>query len=269
MGALKLRSLFVSDVHLGTRDARVEYLLDLLRQVECENLFLVGDVFDIWKMRGGRWHWPALNTELLQQVMDMAARGTKVIYIPGNHDEFFRDYVGSLIAGVQVEQEWEHRLADGRRALLLHGDEFDCVVRHNRLLKLIGNAGYEVLMLMNRARNHLRRRLGLSYWSLSASLKRQVANAMEYVRKFEDAALHHAHERGVEVIVCGHIHHASLREEGGITYANTGDWVEHCTALVEHGDGRLELMRWAEQSMALLDTARSSDAPKAAAGVTA
>ncbi|WP_407275714.1 UDP-2,3-diacylglucosamine diphosphatase [Halothiobacillus sp. DCM-1] len=250
---LRYRSVFISDIHLGTRDARVEYLLDFLTHIECDYLFLDGDVFDIWKMRTHRWHWPMINTRLLQRFIELAASGTRVIYVPGNHDEFFRDYLAADMAGVEVHRNYRHTLADGRLALILHGDEFDGVVRHNRLLKWIGNAGYEALMWMNRLSHHLRRKLGKDYWSLSLAIKNQVPNARVYIEKFEEAALRHAREQSVEVIICGHIHHANLREVDGVCYANAGDWVEHCTAITEHLDGRLELVHWAKESADRLD----------------
>lgn len=251
--ALAYRSVFISDVHLGTKDARVEYLLDFLAHVDCEYLFLDGDIFDIWKMKTSRWHWPLLNTLLLQRVMELATAGVKVIFVPGNHDEFFRDYLGSELGGVQIHREYRHTLADGRQALILHGDEFDGVVRHNRLLKWVGNAGYEALMALNRTSTRIRRFLGKGYWSLSLAIKNQVPNARVYIEKFEEAALRHARAQAVDVIVCGHIHHANLRTIEGVTYANAGDWVEHCTAIVEQKDGQLELIHWAKESAHRLD----------------
>jgi len=253
MQPLRYRSIFVSDVHLGTRDARVEYLLDFLDHVECDYLFLAGDIFDIWKMRSNRWHWPLINNRLLQRFMAFAANGTQVVYVPGNHDEFFRDYIDADMGGVKVCRDYRHLLADGREVLVLHGDEFDTVVRHSRLLKFIGNAGYEVLMWVNRASHRIRRWFGRGYWSLSLAIKQQVPNARVYIQKFEDAAIRHARDQGVDAIVCGHIHHANLRTENGVTYANSGDWVEHCTALVEQQDGQLELVRWVQESTARLD----------------
>jgi UDP-2,3-diacylglucosamine pyrophosphatase LpxH len=251
--ALTFRSVFISDVHLGTKDARVEYLLDFLAHIECEYLFLDGDIFDIWKMKTSRWHWPLLNTQLLQRVMELTTAGIKVIYVPGNHDEFFRDYLGSELGGVQIHRAYRHTLADGRKALILHGDEFDGVVRHNRLLKWVGNAGYEALMALNRASTRIRRILGKGYWSLSLAIKNQVPNARGYIEKYEEAALRHAREQGVDVIVCGHIHHANLRTVENVTYANAGDWVEHCTAIVENKNGQLELIHWAKESAHRLD----------------
>ncbi|HUN00217.1 MAG: UDP-2,3-diacylglucosamine hydrolase [Halothiobacillus sp. 20-53-49] len=257
--ALTYRSVFISDVHLGTKDARAEYLLDFLAHIDCEYLFLDGDIFDIWKMKTSRWHWPLLNTQLLQRVMELATSGIQVIYVPGNHDEFFRDYLGSELGGVHIHREYRHTLADGRKALILHGDEFDGVVRHNRLLKWVGNAGYEALMALNRASTRIRRILGKGYWSLSLAIKNQVPNARVYIEKFEEAALRHAREQGVDVIVCGHIHHANLRTVDGVTYANAGDWVEHCTAIVEQKNGQLELIHWAKESAHRLDGRKSRE----------
>lgn len=257
--ALSCRMVVLSDVHLGTPAARVEYLLDFLEHVSTDTLVLDGDLFDIWKMRTHRWNWPAGNTRLLQRLMEMAAAGTRIVYVPGNHDEFFRDYLGLSIGGVEVRREWECRLADGRRALILHGDEFDSVVRHNRWLKALGNVGYELLMALDRVNAWWRRRSGRGYWSLARAVKGQVPGARGYIEKFESAACHHARERGADVVICGHIHHPNVFTQGGVTYANSGDWVEHCTALVEWHDGRLELLRWAEESARILDAARRVD----------
>lgn len=252
-GLLSYRSIFISDVHLGTKDARAEYLLDFLVHIRCDYLFLNGDIFDIWKMKTSRWHWPMLNTQLLQCVMALAAQGTQVVYVPGNHDEFFRDYLGSELGGVQIHREYRHTLADGRRALILHGDEFDGVVRHSRVLKWLGNVGYELLMGMNRISTRVRRSLGKGYWSLSLAIKNQVPNARTYIDKFETAAIRHAREQEVDVVVCGHIHHANLRQEGAVLYANSGDWVEHCTAVIEQENGALALVNWAKESVDRLD----------------
>lgn len=252
-GLLSYRSVFISDVHLGTKDARAEYLFDFLSHIRCEYLFLNGDIFDIWKMKTSRWQWPLLNTRLLQRVMELAAQGTQVVYVPGNHDEFFRDYLGSEFGGVQIHREYRHTLADGRQALILHGDEFDGVVRHSRVLKWIGNAGYELLMGLNRISTRIRRLLGKGYWSLSLAIKNQVPNARTYIEKFETAAIRHAREQDVDVVVCGHIHHANLRQDGSVMYANSGDWVEHCTAIIEQENGALELVNWAKESADRLD----------------
>ncbi|MFP4640320.1 MAG: UDP-2,3-diacylglucosamine diphosphatase [Guyparkeria sp.] len=265
--SLSYRMVVVSDVHLGTPAARVEYLLDFLDHVSTETLVLNGDLFDIWKMRGHRWAWPLSKTRLLQRVMAMAAAGTRVVYIPGNHDEFFRDYIGVSVGGVEVRRQWRCTLADGRRALLLHGDEFDGMVRHSRLLKGLGSVGYEFLMGLDRFNAWWRRCIGRGYWSLARAVKGQVPGARSYIQKFEAAACLHAREQAADVIICGHIHHASLFTRDGITYANSGDWVEHCTALVERHDGQLELIRWAEESARLLDAAGAGEAPAAGGGI--
>jgi len=260
---LSYRMVVVSDVHLGTSAARVEYLLDFLEHVATDTLVLDGDLFDIWKMRSQRWSWPAGKTRLLQRLLEMAAGGTRIVYVPGNHDDFFRDYLGLSIGGVEVVREWECRLADGRRALVLHGDEFDGVVRHSRLLKGLGNIGYELLMSLDRVNAWWRRRGGRGYWSLARAVKQQVPGAKSYIGKFEAAACHHARERGADVVICGHIHHPNLFTQAGVTYANSGDWVEHCTALVERHDGQLELLRWADDSARILDAGRAADRPAA------
>lgn len=265
--SLSYRMVVVSDVHLGTSASRAEYLLDFLDHVSAETLVLNGDLFDIWKMRSRRWSWPASKTRLLQRIMAMAADGTRVVYIPGNHDEFFRDYLGVAVGGVELVRQWRCTLADGRRALLLHGDEFDGMVRHSRLLKGLGNIGYELLMGLDRFNAWWRPRTGRGYWSLARAVKKQVPGARDYIGKFEAAACLHAREQGAEVVICGHIHHANLFSRDGVTYANSGDWVEHCTALVEHHDGRLELVRWAEESARLLDAVGAGEAVSAPEGV--
>lgn len=250
---LRLRTIFISDVHLGTRDVQAEHLLDFLRNTESEYLYLVGDLVDFWKARQ-RWHWPRMHTEIADLVLEKARHGTRVVYIPGNHDEWLRDYAGSEFNGVEVRFEAMHETARGQRLLILHGDEFDGAVRCNRLIEAIGSGFYDLLLVLNRAWNRLRRRFGLSYWSLCSYLKRRVKNAVEYVARFEQAAVHEAARRQMDGIVCGHIHQPRLRDIGGIRYANTGDWVEHCSALVETHAGELRLVHWAEESLCWLRT---------------
>ncbi len=252
MSKLKQRAVFISDIHLGTRDAQSEYLLDFLRHTECEYLYLLGDIIDIWKLRSG-WYWPQLNNDLLQLVFKKARSGTQVIYIPGNHDEMFRNYVGSNFNGVQIQQDAVHITADGRRLLLIHGDEFDSVVTNNRWLAHLGSWGYDVLLWLNRHFNSIRRRLGFPYWSLSHYLKYRVKNAVSYINSFEQALVREAGQRGVDGIVCGHIHHAAIEDINGICYANSGDWVESCTALLENDRGELRIVHWLEESATLLD----------------
>lgn len=254
---LHYRSIFISDVHLGTRDAKTTFLFDFLNQSECDHLYLVGDIFDLWKLKKG-WHWPPINNELLALVFRMAKHGTQVTYIPGNHDEMFRDYTGSDYNGVQLEYEAIHESADGRRFLVIHGDEFDCIMRHNQWLAYVGDGAYEMLLWLNHWFNAARRKLGFNYWSLSAFLKQQTKSAVNFIGNFEKLVCHEAERRGVTGIICGHIHHATLRTIDGYEYKNTGDWVESCTALVEDESGNFRVLNWTEQSATLLDEQQAS-----------
>lgn len=259
MHALTYRSIWISDVHLGARDAKIEFLLDFLRHTESEHLYLVGDIIDCWKLRAG-WYWPPINNELVRLVMKKARHGTRVVYVPGNHDEILRDYPEIALGGIHVALEAVHELADGRRFLVLHGDEFDCVVMNSAWLARVGSRLYDFTLRLNRWFNVLRRRLGFPYWSLSAYLKHRVKEAVKYIGGFEDAVVKAARQRGVDGVVCGHIHHAVIADLDGIVYCNTGDWVESCTALAEEPDGTLRLIRWADESAALLDQrARHAD----------
>ncbi|MFO1418279.1 MAG: UDP-2,3-diacylglucosamine diphosphatase [Methylotetracoccus sp.] len=248
---LNYRSVWVSDTHLGTRGCKAEFLLDFLKHIECERLYLVGDIIDLWKMKNG-WYWPPLHTDIVRRVMDMAKKGVRVTFIPGNHDEWFRDYANSVFAGIELRTECVHETADGRRFAVLHGDEFDAVVCNSRWLAVLGSEAYEFSLMLNRWFNYVRRRLGFPYWSLSAYLKHSIKNAVSFIGNYEQALSHAARQRGVEGVICGHIHHAVIRDIDGIAYCNTGDWVESCTALVEHGDGSLAVLRWAEESAFLL-----------------
>ena len=244
------RSVFLSDTHLGTRGARCDFLADFLRRTSCQHLFLVGDIFDGWRLRKS-WYWDEYHDEVLRQILRHARGGTEVTYIPGNHDEMFRAWLdpivpgGLEIAGIRLRQEAEHVTAAGKRLLVMHGDEFDSVVRYAKFLALLGDGAYTAALTCNRWFNALRRRLGYPYWSLSAWLKRQVKGAVKAVDRFESALANEARRRGFDGVVCGHIHQAEMREVQGVLYLNDGDWVESCTALVEHHDGRLELIDWA------------------------
>lgn len=237
------RSIFISDVHLGTRDAKTNFLLDFLRQTECDYLYLVGDIFDLWKLKKG-WYWPAEVNELIALVFAKANAGTKVTYIPGNHDEMLRDYCDAQYNGVLLQREAIHEGADGQRYLILHGDEFDCVVRNNKWLAHIGDGAYDLLLWINRWFNHTRHHLGFDYWSLSAFLKQQSKGAVNYIDRFEQAVCSEAARRQVHGVICGHIHHASQRDLAHCAYKNCGDWVENCTALVETEQGQFELRHW-------------------------
>lgn len=239
------RAVWISDVHLGTRGCKAEFLLDFLKTTESDYLYLVGDMIDGWRLKRS-WYWPQSHNDVVQKLLRKARKGTKVIYVPGNHDEFARSYTDSAFGEVEVLDEAIHVTADGRRFLVLHGDQFDGVVQYARWLAHLGDHAYTVALTINHWFNWVRRKMGLPYWSLSAYLKHKVKNAVQFIANFEQAMVDLARHRGVDGIVCGHIHHAELRHFGDIVYANDGDWVESCTALVEHHDGRMDIVRWAE-----------------------
>jgi len=241
----RYRTIWISDIHLGTRGCKADFLLDFLRHTESDTLFLVGDIIDLWRMRRS-WYWPQAHNDVVQKLLRRARKGTRVVFVPGNHDEMFRDYVEHHFGGIEVAADAIHVLADGRRLLVLHGDSFDAVVRYARWLAVLGDSAYEFALVLNRWLNLARRRMGYPYWSLSAWLKHRVKNAVEYIGRFEEAVAAEARQRGVDGVVCGHIHKAEIRDIDGVVYCNDGDWVESCTALVEHADGRLEILRWAE-----------------------
>ncbi|MET0069009.1 MAG: UDP-2,3-diacylglucosamine diphosphatase [Candidatus Thiodiazotropha sp.] len=256
MTTLRYKSLFISDTHLGLRASRTEYLLDFLKHTDSDNLYLVGDILDFWKMRSG-WYWPNINNEIVHQIIAKAKRGTRVVYVPGNHDEVMRDYFNFHVSGIEIQKEVIHTTADNKRLLILHGDEFDGVVMNNKWLAHLGSDAYDLLLWLNRWFNIARRRLGFGYWSLSAYLKNQVKEAVKYIGNYEEAVIHTVRERNLDGVICGHIHHAVINEMDGLVYANCGDWVESCTALAEAPDGSLKLIRWVEDSMRLLETADS------------
>ncbi|MBE0546559.1 MAG: UDP-2,3-diacylglucosamine diphosphatase [Rubrivivax sp.] len=243
-GSLAVRTVWISDLHLGTPGCQADALLDFLRAVHCETLFLVGDIIDGWQLRRS-WYWPQAHNDVVQKLLRKARKGTKVIFVPGNHDEFARKYLGHNFGGVDVVEEHIHHLADGRTLWVTHGDHFDGVIQCAKWLAYVGDSAYEFTLRMNRHLNSLRARLGLPYWSLSRYLKLKVKRAVSYLGDFEAAVAREARSRGVHGVVCGHIHHAEMRSIDGVLYCNDGDWVESLTALVEHGDGRLEIIDWA------------------------
>ncbi len=244
---LKFRTVWISDIHLGTAGCNADLLVDFLKSIECETLYLVGDIIDGWRLKRG-WYWPPRHNDVIRCFLKMAKKGTRVVYVPGNHDEVFRDYTGMHFGGVELASEAIHVTADGRRILVVHGDAFDGVVLYARWLAFLGDHAYSLLLKANRVFNLARRRFGLPYWSLSAYLKKRVKNAVSYVCSFEEAVAHAALEAGVDGVVCGHIHSAEIRQFGDITYYNDGDWVESCTALVEHADGGMDILDWAERT---------------------
>lgn len=250
--ARRYRSLFISDVHLGTRGAQADALLEFLREHDADTIYLIGDIVDGWRLRNG-WYWPQSHNDVVQKILRKARKGARVVYIPGNHDEFLRDFYGTHFGGIEVCETAIHEAADGRRYLVIHGDAFDIVVRHARWLAFFGDWAYEVALAVSTRVNLVRRRLGLTYWSLSAWAKLKVKNAVNFIGRFEETLASEAERQGVDGVICGHIHHATQRDFGTLAYINTGDWVESCTALVEHADGTMEIIRWAERSAMLND----------------
>jgi UDP-2,3-diacylglucosamine pyrophosphatase LpxH len=254
IASLRVRTAWISDLHLGTPGCQAEALLDFLRHLECETLYLVGDIIDGWQLRR-TWYWPQAHNDVVQKLLRKARKGTRVIFVPGNHDEFARRYVEHNFGGVDVVDECMHRTADGRLLWITHGDLFDGVIQCARWLALVGDALYALTLRLNRSLNSMRARLGLPYWSLSKFLKHKVRRAVSYVSDFESAVANEARRRGVQGVVCGHIHRAELRDIDGIVYANDGDWVESLTALVEWADGRLEIVDWSGRRTAAVRAA--------------
>ena len=239
-----VRTLFISDVHLGTRGCQAELLLHFLNTYTAETIYLVGDIVDGWRLKKA-WNWPQLHNDVVQRFLQLSRKGTRIIYIPGNHDEFLRDYTGTHFGGIDVRASSLHETATGQRLLILHGDEFDVVVRHAKWLAALGDWAYEAALSINIVVNLVRRWFGFSYWSLSAWAKLRVKSAVNFIGAFEEALARAAHRAGADGVVCGHIHHAAMRDIFGIRYLNCGDWVESCTALAEHHDGRFEIVRCA------------------------
>ena len=246
------RAIWISDIHLGTPACQADRLLDFLKHHDSEFLYLVGDVFDGWRLKRG-WFWKQAYNDVIQKILRRARKGCRITYIPGNHDSFARDYDGLQLGGITISKRTEHVTVDGRRLLVLHGDEFDGVVTTARWLAHLGSVMYDFTIWLNRGFNRIRRRMGLPYWSLSAWLKHQVKNAVMFIDRFEEVLAHEARDHRADGVVCGHIHRAAIRDLGGVTYYNTGDWVESCTALVEHVDGSMEIITWSETPAQLVE----------------
>jgi UDP-2,3-diacylglucosamine pyrophosphatase LpxH len=245
----RYRTIWISDIHLGTRGCNAAMLIDFLDSTDSETMYLVGDIIDGWRMKR-KFYWPAAHNDIVWRIMKRAKRGTRVVYIPGNHDEMFRQFTGMNFGGVEIRRKAIHTTADGRKLLVLHGDEFDAIMLAHRWLAVVGDIAYEWLMRCNHLVNKARAWLGKPYWSLSKTAKHKVKNAVEFISRFETIVAHEAGLRGVDGVVCGHIHNAEAREIAGIAYYNDGDWVEGCTALVEHHGGRMEILHWAHEMKA-------------------
>lgn len=245
-GRQRYRTIWISDVHLGTKGCNAELLIDFLDNVDSETMYLVGDIIDGWRLKK-KFYWPATHNDIVWRILKRAKRGTRIVYIPGNHDEMFRQFTGLNFGGVEIRRAAFHDTADGRRLMVLHGDEFDAVMLAHRWLAFVGDAAYTLLMGLNRRINAVRARLGLPYWSLSKMAKHKVKNAVEFISRYEEIVARAAGQRGVDGVVCGHIHTAEFRMFDGIEYWNDGDWVEGCNALVEHFDGRMEILHWPDE----------------------
>jgi UDP-2,3-diacylglucosamine pyrophosphatase LpxH len=243
LGVRRYRTLFLSDLHLGTRGSQAELLLDFLRYNDAQTIYLVGDIVDGWRLKNG-WYWPQTHNDVVQKLLRKVRKGARVIYVPGNHDEFARDYTGLVFGGVEVADTALHNTADGKTMLVIHGDQFDIVVRHARWLAFLGDWAYEIALFTNTWFNRVRRVFGVGYWSFSAWAKLKVKNAVNFIGDFEQTLAAEAARRGVDGVICGHIHHATIRKIDGMLYVNTGDFVESCTAVAEHPDGRFEILNW-------------------------
>ena len=239
----RYRAIFISDLHLGTPGCQANELLAFLKTYSSEYLYLVGDIVDGWQLRR-RWYWPQAHNDVVQKLLRRTRKGCRIVYVPGNHDEFARGFIGHQFGGIEVVEDAVHVTADGRRLWVMHGDYFDGVIQCAKWLAYLGDNLYEFTLKLNRYLNHLRTKFGLPYWSLSAYLKHKVKKAVNFIGDFEAAVAQEARRQGYQGVVCGHIHHAEIRDIQGILYCNDGDWVESRTALVEHLDGRLELLHW-------------------------
>jgi len=240
----RVRSIFLSDLHLGARGCQADRLIEFLREYESDHLFLLGDIFDFWAMKRSVF-WTSTQNTVVQKVLRRARHGSQVMLIPGNHDESLREHVGVSFGNIRIEAEHVHLAADGRRYLLLHGDEFDQVTRYHRWVAVLGDISYNLLVRLNHYLSRMRRLLRISgYWSLSGYAKRKVKQAVSFVFDFEESVIHSVRNRGLDGVICGHIHCAAIKDASGIAYVNCGDWVDSCTAIVEHLDGSMELIDW-------------------------
>lgn len=241
----RVRALFLSDVHLGMRASRVTELTDFLRHHDADVIYLVGDIVDGWRLAKG-WHWPAEYHTLVSLMLDKALAGARIVVLPGNHDEFLREYLGSYFGEIEFVDRTVHTTATGKTYLVIHGDQFDVVVEHAKWLAHVGDWAYRAALRINGVVNWVRRRMGLTYWSLSAWAKHKVKNAVSIIGRFEEALSLEARESGVDGVICGHIHYADMHDRMGVHYVNTGDWVESCTAVVETAEGELQIIKWSE-----------------------
>jgi UDP-2,3-diacylglucosamine pyrophosphatase LpxH len=254
------RSIFISDVHLGTKDCKAGHLNNFLKQNTCDTLYLVGDIIDAWKIKQNKWRWKQSHTNVVRRILGHAKRDTKVIYILGNHDEFLRPYLhyGLGFGMLEIVNQCEHIGADGKRYLITHGDLFDGITRLAPWLSFLGDKAYDFVLSLNSRFNWIRHRFGFGYWSLSLYLKQRVKRAIDFMFQFEKNLAGYCKKKGYDGVICGHIHKAEIKQIDGVVYMNDGDWVESCTALVEHHDGRWEIITWTEESNNVDDDIDSS-----------
>lgn len=243
----KYRTLWISDVHLGTVGCQAERLAEFLKYNQCEKLYLVGDIIDGWRLKNS-FYWPQTHTNVIRKILTKSKRGTQVYYITGNHDDFLRKFVDYELGmgNIHVVNDAVHETADGRKLFVIHGDLFDVVTRYHKWVAVIGDVAYTTLLRANRHVNYVRARMGYPYWSLSAYAKHKVKSAVNFISEFEKAVAHETRRRGFDGVVCGHIHQAEVKDLEGVTYYNSGDWVESCTALAENFDGSMEIIYWAD-----------------------
>jgi UDP-2,3-diacylglucosamine pyrophosphatase LpxH len=254
------RSIFISDVHLGSKDCKAGHLNNFLKHNTCESLYLIGDIIDAWKIKENKWRWKQSHTNVVRNVLNHAKRGTKVVYVLGNHDEFLRPYLhyGLGFGMLEITNQSEHIGADGKRYLITHGDLFDGITRLAPWLSMLGDKAYDFVLALNSRFNWFRHRLGFGYWSLSLYLKQRVKRAIDFMFQFEKNLAGYCKKKGYDGVICGHIHKAEIKEIDGVVYMNDGDWVESCTALVEHHDGRWEIISWTRENDNVADDTDSS-----------
>lgn len=243
----QVRTIWISDTHLGTRGCKAVELINFLKSHDCETLYLVGDIIDGWRMRR-MIYWPQTHSNVLRRILTLAKRGTKIVYVTGNHDEFLRKYSSSLFGNIELVDEAQHETLDGRRLLVIHGDQYDVIVRYHKWIAVLGDSAYNSLIFINRLYNNIRLALGYDYWSLSAYLKHRVKRAVNFIGEYEQAIAKQCQKQAYDGVVCGHIHHAEIRNIHGVTYYNCGDWVESCTALTEDFSGQINIVRWLEEN---------------------
>ncbi len=239
----RFRALFLSDTHLGSRGCQSDRLADFLHNHEADTIYLVGDIVDGWRL-GSKWYWPSGHNEIVQILLRAARRGVRIVYIPGNHDAFLRDFYGTHFGGVEVVEQTVHVAADGQRYLVIHGDTFDQALKHTQRFAFLGGSAVRATAAINGGLNFARRLLGLSHWSLSQWAKLKVKNATNYLSDFEQGLAALAHRHHVDGVICGHVHHATIHDDLGVRYINCGDWIESCTAVAEHSNGSFEIVTW-------------------------